>query len=129
MPGCYAGKPLPVPRILVADDDCAIRGMIELILRSERFEVTTARDGYDAIELFRCGTFSLVILDWQMPGLSGDVLDELSTIRPGTKAIVVSADSPLQVRRAFSGRNMLMLLPKPFKPNDLVDAVKLALAR
>jgi len=128
--GAARAGPFPVTRILVADDDCAVRGMIEFILRSESFEVTTARNGYDAIDLFRSGTFSLVILDWHMPGLNGEfVLDELSTIRPGTGAIVVSGDSPLAVRRAFSGRNVLALLPKPFKPNDLLNAVKSALAR
>lgn len=128
--GEAAAPPAAAPaRILVVDDDPMIRTLIERILESERFDVTTAEDGYCGIELFRrYADISVVILDWQMPGISGErVFDEFAAIRPDIKVIVASGESPVEVQRAFSGRNV-RFLAKPFKIHALVAAVKFALA-
>ncbi len=117
-------------RILVVDDDPMILTLIERVLQSENFWVSTAEDGHRAIDLFhRDGGVSVVILDWRMPGISGEqVFDKLVAIRPDVKVIVASGESPADVQRAFSGRKVLDFLPKPFKIQTLVTAVKSALA-
>jgi CheY-like chemotaxis protein len=58
-------------RILVVDDDDAIRTMVERILRRERFEVDSARDGFEAIEKLARSDYGTVLLDLMMPRVDG----------------------------------------------------------
>jgi len=119
-----------VPRILVIDDDRMILDLVESILEPEGLAIRTAEDGANAIDLFqREAAISLIILDWHMPGMPGEqVLDQLLAIRSGARVIVSSAASPSQVERAFAGRGVLQFLPKPFQVQNLLAAVRLALA-
>jgi DNA-binding NtrC family response regulator len=129
--GEAAARPATTPaRILVVDDDPMILTLIERVLQSENFVVSKAEDGHRAVDLFhRDGGVSVVILDWRMPGISGEqVFDKLVAIRPDVKVIVASGESPADVQCAFSGRKVLDFLPKPFKIQSLVAAVKSALA-
>ena len=119
-----------VGRILVVDDDPTICTLIEPVLRSENFGVTTAENGYRAIDLFRRDAgICVVILDWRMPGISGEqVFDTLVAVRPDVKVIVATGDTPADVHRAFSGRKVHQFLSKPFTIQSLVIAVKSAVA-
>jgi two-component system response regulator MprA len=66
------GDPEPdVAKILVADDDPAVRGALERALRLEHYAVTTAGDGGEALEAVRDGDFDAMILDVGMPVLDG----------------------------------------------------------
>src|SRR5690349_10359780 len=58
-------------KILVVDDDDAIRMMVERVLRREKFEVETARDGFEAIEKLSGGDYATVLLDLMMPRVDG----------------------------------------------------------
>lgn len=58
--------------VLIADDDSVARRMLEKLLVGWGFDVTAAEDGSQAFDLLkRPGSPRLVLLDWQMPGLSG----------------------------------------------------------
>lgn len=122
--------PLAIPRILVIDDEPMILSMIRSILEAQGLEVTTAENGSHGIDLFQSDArICLVILDWQMPGMSGEqVFDKLLAIRSGVKVMVSSGAAPSQVDRAFSARKEVQFLPKPFQGQALVTAVKSALA-
>jgi two-component system response regulator MprA len=66
------GDPEPdVAKILVADDDPAVRSALERALRLEHYAVTTAGDGGEALEAVRDGDFDAMILDVGMPVLDG----------------------------------------------------------
>ncbi len=121
--------PTPVPRILVIDDERSILNLIAQILEQEGFEVRTAESGHRALDLIQCEPgISLTILDWRLPGMSGEkVLDQLVAVRPSIKVIVASGDQPLEVERAFAGRRVDGFLWKPFNIHALVTAVKFAL--
>ncbi len=58
-------------RILVADDDIAALTLMHAALEQAGFGVSTAVDGRDALQQFRAGTYDMVMLDVDMPGLSG----------------------------------------------------------
>lgn len=58
-------------RILVVDDEESIREFLEIMLRKEGYEVTTAEDGQAAIELLKKKSFDMVISDLQMPNVTG----------------------------------------------------------
>jgi CheY-like chemotaxis protein len=70
-PSCFAVE-APSPRVLVADDDDLLRRFLLTGLRAAGFDVVVAADGNEALGLFRTwGPFDLLLLDEEMPHLSG----------------------------------------------------------
>ena len=64
--------------VLAVDDNATIRKAISMRLRSKGYEVTTAPDGKEALDLVAKRSFDLVLLDLQMPGMRGEeVLERL----------------------------------------------------
>jgi DNA-binding response OmpR family regulator len=61
----------PGPRILIAEDDRAVRQSLERTLRLEGFDVTAVRTGAEAVDAYAVAPPDLVILDVMMPGQSG----------------------------------------------------------
>lgn len=59
------------PRILVVDDEEAIRRLLSIPLQKEGYEVVVARDGQEALDLFADHHFDLVVLDIMMPRIDG----------------------------------------------------------
>jgi putative two-component system response regulator len=66
-------------RVLVADDDAAVRAVLRAILPADRYAVTEAGTGEDALHIFRAEGADLILSDLQMPGLGG--LDLLRHVR------------------------------------------------
>jgi len=65
-------------KILVVDDDASIRTIVRTVLESAGYEVTTARNGCEAIVLIAAGDYDVVLLDVMMPKLDGlGVVEEL----------------------------------------------------
>ncbi|HYO75668.1 MAG TPA: response regulator [Thermoanaerobaculia bacterium] len=108
----------PVPRILIVEDDPAIRGMLASALRREPLQVDTAADGAVALEKIITAQYAVVLLDLMMPRMSGYVLlDELRRRRPARQPIVI-------VMTAFDERALMSLNPEQVhasirKPFDL----------
>ncbi len=83
------GRP---PAILVADDDVAITATFENILRSEGYDVATASDGLEAVELARARRFDLILLDLIMPRQDGlAALREIRAVAPDSRVVILSA--------------------------------------
>ena len=81
------------PSLLVVDDDPEIISSFEAILRSEGYEVTTARDGREALERVAQSPFDLVLLDLLLPDMDGwAVLARVREIRPGSRVVILCAD-------------------------------------
>jgi len=119
------------PKILVVDDEPMIREMVAGVLRSQGLNVSTAENGNQAVDVLQHDArISLAILDWRMPGMTGEqVFDLLVEIRSGIKVIVVSGDSLSEVKGVFCGRDVFCFLPKPFRNDTLITIVKSALSR
>jgi two-component system alkaline phosphatase synthesis response regulator PhoP len=58
-------------RVLIVDDDDPIRTMVERVLRRARFDVGSARDGYEAIEKLARNDYRAILLDLMMPRIDG----------------------------------------------------------
>ncbi len=120
------------PRVLVVDDDAAARELFTLILRAAGCEVTSAADGWTALQWVTgaVGTRQLpdvVVLDLDMPYLNGDAFLSAKARHPtliAVPVIIVTAkpDAPLTTT-AFA------LLEKPIISSELVDAVRAAARR
>jgi DNA-binding response OmpR family regulator len=77
-------------RILIADDDDAIRALLFTILRRRRFAVDGARNGVEAMSRLRTCVYSVMLLDLMMPIKSGwDVLDELKKLPADARPMVI----------------------------------------
>ncbi len=120
-------------RILVMDDEEMVLHVASRIIDRLGFSVTTARDGKEAIELYRKGMaegtpFDLVIMDLTVPGGMGgrDAIKLLRQIDPSVRAIVSSGYSNDPVMASFRDYGFLSVVAKPYSIEDLSDAIRRA---
>ena len=113
-------------RILVVDDDDAIRVMVERVLRRERYEVDSARDGFEAIEKLSHNDYGTILLDLMMPRIDGHgVLQYLEKHRPevARSVIIMTANLPSGTDAA-NRQPIFRVLSKPFDIQQLVENVR-----
>ena len=116
-------------KILVVEDDAAIRAVIRELLESADFAVTTAADGIEALERLRQESFDLMLSDVWMPRLGG--LDLLRSLRVEAKTpprvIVMTADDTPQTVLQALREQAYQYIAKPFDPAALLEQVQHAL--
>lgn len=119
-------------RILVVDDEVGIRTLVRNMLVRDGHEVTTARDGVEALQVVDREAIDLVITDLIMPEKEGvETISELRTRFPAIKIIAMSgggmggATDYLRMARALGAGQTLA---KPFTRDDLLKLVKAALS-
>jgi FixJ family two-component response regulator len=127
-----AGGPAPevTPLILVLDDDDGIRGALDRLLRSVGFRVQTFQAAQDLLSSPASREGNCLILDVRMPRASGlDVQGQLAAagIRIPVVFMTGHGDIPMSVQAMKAGA--VDFLPKPFRDQDMLDAVAAALAR
>jgi CheY-like chemotaxis protein len=109
-------------RILVVDDEDVMRELIGSMLETEGYSVTTAAGGAQALEAIRSSRPDLVLLDLNMPGVSGwDVIKRLVDDPQPPPVVAMSGmrvDEPPELRRI--GKCVHGYLPKPFGITELV---------
>jgi DNA-binding response OmpR family regulator len=110
-------------RILVVDDDDAIRTLLFTVLRRRAFSVDTARDGAAALDLIGNCSYSVILLDLMMPRLNGwEVLDDLATRPPAVRPLVLVLTAGIELR-AFPPGLVAATIHKPFDVDLIVDTV------
>lgn len=114
-------------RILVVDDEPAIRALVARIAQRAGFDVEVARDGAEAIEKLDSARFGVVILDLMMPNVDGyGVIDHVrSTGGQHPAIILVSAADNAAVRRV-DGEIVHSVIRKPFDIDVLSDLITAA---
>ena len=114
-------------RVLVVDDDAALRNLLALICRRAGFAVDVANDGAKALELIANNNYLLVVLDLQMPHVNGfDVVTRLRSRKPRPSIIVLTALPPT-VATGLDAAVVQAVLRKPFDV-DLLTAMLAELA-
>ena len=82
-----------MPRILVVDDDAAIRELLHFVLEEEGYEVIEAVDGAEGLQRYQADPTDLVITDLKMPGMDGlELLMALRRIVPTPVLMAISGD-------------------------------------
>jgi len=112
------------------DDEAQVRHAVGRMLERLGFEVFTAVDGNEALELFRKhrGEVRCVVLDLTMPKMDGErTFHELRAIDPEVRVIVSSGYSEQEVASRFGGQGMNGFIYKPYKMDRLAAALKAAL--
>ena len=113
----------------VIDDDDALRNSVRLFLDNEGLEVRPYASAIEFLSALSSSPTGCVVTDVRMPGMSGmELLAHLATRGLALPVIVVTghADVPLAVRAMKEGA--VDLLEKPFRADDLISAVRKALA-
>lgn len=111
-------------KVLVVDDDDAIRNMVERVLRREHFEVESARDGFEAIEKLSRNDYATVLLDLMMPRVDGlGVLRFMETEQKPARVIVMTA-STNHANETATAAPVFRVLPKPFDIHQLVSHIR-----
>jgi CheY-like chemotaxis protein len=110
-------------RILVVDDDTAIRTLLLTVLRRRGLTVDTAKNGAEALERLRRYSYALLLLDLMMPVMSGwEVLEHLRQREPSARPAVVVLTAGTEPRGA-SPDLVIGSIRKPFDIELLYDTV------
>ena len=113
-----------MPTILVVDDDDIIRTMLIDILESAGYQVVSASDGEEAIDLFRKKPADLVLTDLVMPNREGlETIIELTGLDPGIKIIAMTGVVRPEILKAAKLLGAKRVLCKPFSIEEILDAV------
>lgn len=120
------------PHILVADDNAGHLRVMEMVLSAYNYDVTAVQDGHDALTFLQSHTPDLIIVDVQMPFMSG--LDVLRRARrlgrlAETPAIVMTALEPATVAEEASAAGAHRVVGKPLTGTNLRGLVADALAK
>lgn len=113
-----------MPPILIVDDDDAIRTFVSMSLDEEGYEVITARNGIEALNLVQQNQPLLILLDMRMPGMDGRTFIEQyqATVELQSPIIVLTAGR--NNSQSAAELNVAELLAKPFDLNDLLKVVE-----
>ncbi len=112
-------------RILWADDEIDLLKPHILFLRNKGYNVVTANNGRDAFDMAMAEPFDLIILDENMPGLTG--LETLSLIKqkqPQTAVIMITKSEEENIMDQAVGSTIADYLIKPVNPNQILIAIK-----
>ena len=112
--------------VLVVDDEALVRNLMVTILEDAGFEVLTANDGVEALEVFEKNSdrIRLILLDMMMPRMNGEeVYTEIRAKNPETSIILMSGFSEEQATRGIPGDDA-KFLKKPFQINALLSTIQ-----
>lgn len=111
--------------ILWADDEIDLLKPHILFLRSKGYDPVTVNNGRDALELVAARHFDLVILDENMPGLTGlETLQRIKEIAPQTPVIMITKSEEENIMDQAVGNNIADYLIKPVNPNQILLFIK-----
>ncbi len=117
-------------RVLVADDDPTVRGVVRRLLERAGYTVTVVPDGAEVLRVLAQEAFDLLLLDVVMPGgTCADTLTQARALQPRTRVVLASgytADANLSALLRDRG---IPLIRKPYDPDGLLRALRAELDR
>jgi DNA-binding NtrC family response regulator len=115
-------------RILVVDDDTDMRTLLADVLGDEGYAVEGVANGAEALIRLRAESFAAIVLDKNMPGLSGlDLLPGLRTICPDTPVIMITAFGDVATYVDAMEKGAFEYVFKPFRMEELLRVLRRAL--
>lgn len=112
-------------KILWADDEIDLLKPHILFLKAKGYDVTTVSNGRDAIDALDREPFSLVLLDENMPGISGlETLDLINQGHPEVPVIMITKSEEENIMDQAIGNRIADYLIKPVNPNQILLSIK-----
>src|SRR3954463_3712753 len=119
-----------MPRVLIVDDEPAVRGALDRALRLERYEIALAADGREALDRLAETRLDAVVLDVAMPGLDGlEVCRRLREAGDRTPVLMLTARDTVDDRVAGPAAGADDYLVKPFALKELKARLRALLRR
>ena len=112
--------------VMLVDDEDTIRGLGREMLEELGFEVLTAADGRDALEMFRerHAEIRFVLMDLTMPHMDGEeAYREFRRIDPQVRVVICSGYNQQEVSQKFVGKGLAGFLKKPYQLSELKEAI------
>ncbi|NUO00706.1 MAG: sigma-54-dependent Fis family transcriptional regulator [Saprospiraceae bacterium] len=117
-------------KILIVDDEGSIRRTLREILEFEKYEVSEAVDGLDALAKVKQGGFDLILLDIKMPKMDGmEALDRIRESAPDAQIIMISGHATIDTAVEAVKRGAFDFISKPLDLNRLLITLRNALDR
>ena len=115
------------PKVLIVEDDAAIRALLVAALKREPLEVHVAADGLEALECVRANDYAVILLDLMMPRVNGyEFLTAYDQLRPYVVkpvVFVMTAFDASMVRKIGAG-TVHAIVNKPFNVEQVVEMVR-----
>ena len=120
--------PVPVQRILVADDNEAVRQLISRVLISEDFVVSIAADGEEAWDELNREPYDLLVADNDMPRLTGlKLIERIRSAGMTMPVIIASGSLPFLSPQDYAELQIAAVISKPFNIWEFLAMIKIAL--
>src|SRR5258707_810029 len=117
-------------RVLLIEDDSAMARSIELMLRSEGFNVYTTDLGEEGIDLGKLYDYDIIVLDLQLPDMSGfEVLKSLRLAKVQTPVLILSGNAIVEAKVKALGFGADDYMTKPFHKDELVARIQAVVRR
>jgi two-component system cell cycle response regulator CtrA len=117
-------------RVLLIEDDSAMARSIELMLRSEGFNVYTTDLGEEGIDLGKLYDYDIVVLDLQLPDMSGfEVLKSLRLAKVQTPVMILSGNAIVEAKVRALGFGADDYMTKPFHKDELIARIQAVVRR
>jgi len=114
-----------MPRILVVDDEAAMRQSLRDWLMEDDYEVDLASSGEDAISMARDRSWDIILLDLKMPGMDGlETMSRLKKVIPETEILMMTAYGSIDTAVQAMKEGAFDYLIKPFDPDEIDMLIK-----
>ena len=112
-------------RLLWADDEIELLNAHIIFLKNKGYDVSTVTNGLDAIEACKTNAFDLILLDENMPGLTGlETLSVIKEMHPSTPVVMVTKSEEENIMEQAIGSKIADYLIKPVNPNQILLTLK-----
>jgi CheY-like chemotaxis protein len=113
--------------VMIVDDEDLVTILAQRVLTDEGYRIVTAKDGFQAIEIYRKlkEQIALIILDFTMPIMDGaDVFAELLQINPKAPVVLSSGFAEQERLRSMLARGLRGFIPKPYTQQKLLTQIR-----
>ncbi len=112
-------------KILWADDEIDLLKPHIMFLKMKGYDVTTVNNGADALDRVETETFDIIILDENMPGISGlETLQQIKQVQPNVPVIMITKSEEENIMNQAIGNKIADYLIKPVNPNQILMSLK-----
>lgn len=112
-------------KILWADDEIDLLKVYVLFLEEKGYEVVTASNGKDAVDLCKKESFDIIFLDENMPGLSGlETIPLIKEIHPNVPLVMITKSEEENLMNMAIGSKIADYLTKPVNPSQILLTLK-----
>jgi formate/nitrite transporter len=117
-------------KMLIIDDEEIVLRSCRKIFEAEGFEVVTTTSPQEGLKLATESSFDVILVDWMMPGFDGmDVVEEIDRRSPNSAMVMITGYPTVGRATEAMKRGAMDYVAKPFRPEEIILAVKKAVRR